>query len=176
MAALLLAHMLIQASCTRSGAIRQRIGWAAAQNLETLLSECHHPFRSCSEMPEIPKKSDERGSEDDAEDDLPTQQKFLAIVYSCAFLLSLGNGFLGSRTSFIAVNWFAEAPCDDVDAAKCDDRIPFSCICKAALTRYATVSSATSFASVGFAVCIIPFLTRLSDAFGRRIFIQVIQR
>ncbi len=124
-------------------------------------------------MPEIPKKSDEQGSEDNIEDDLPSQQKFLAIVYSCAFLLSLGNGFLGSRTSFVAVNWFAGAQCDNVDAAKCDDRIPLSCICKAALTRYATVSSATSFASVGFAVCIIPFLTRLSDAFGRRIFIQV---
>ena len=112
-------------------------------------------------------------SVDDVQDHLPTPQRFFAIVYSCAFLLALGNGFLSGKTSFIAVDWFADAKCAGVDTERCDVENTTSCRCKDAFTTYVLVSLATTFSSYAFAMFVVPFLTRASDAFGRRIFIQV---
>ena len=111
--------------------------------------------------------------ENDLEETLPPQNKFFAIVYLCAFLLSVGNGFLSGKISFIAVDWFAGADCSDVQTNKCDPSIALSCACKSALSQYALVSGANSFASLGFSMFVVPFLTRASDCFGRRVFIRV---
>jgi MFS family permease len=111
--------------------------------------------------------------ENDPQEALPSQNKFFAIIYSCAFLLSVGNGFLSGKTSFIAVDWFAGAQCAGVKTDKCDPSIAFSCTCKTAVTQYALISGAFTFTSLAFAVFVVPFLCRASDSFGRRVFIQV---
>ena len=114
-----------------------------------------------------------RDSGNDEQDDLPTQQRFFATVYSCAFLLALGNGFLSGKTSFIAIDWFADANCAGVSIERCDVEIALSCRCKDAFATYVVVSSVNTFTSYAFAMIVVPFLTRASDAFGRRVFIQV---
>ena len=94
----------------------------------------------------------------------PIPKNFFAIVYSAAFLLSLGGGFLSGKTSYIIVNLFADQNCVGVKSDQCND----------ALNKYTEASAVTTFTSLGFALVVVPFLTRASDAFGRRIFIQVI--
>ena len=90
---------------------------------------------------------------------------FYTTVYAAAFLLSLGGGFLSGKTSFITINWFAGVDC----ASKKDDPT-----CDHALNVYTAASGITTFASLGVAMLLVPFLTRASDALGRRRFIQVI--
>ena len=94
----------------------------------------------------------------------PVPKNFFAIVYSAAFLLSLGGGFLSGKTSYIIVSLFANQDCVGVRSDQCND----------ALNKYTAASAVTTFTSLGFALFIVPFLTRASDAFGRRIFIQVL--
>ena len=94
----------------------------------------------------------------------PIPKNFFAIVYCAAFLLSLGGGFLSGKTSYIIVNLFADQNCVGVKSDQCND----------ALNKYTEASAVTTFTSLGFALVVVPFLTRASDAFGRRIFIQVI--
>jgi hypothetical protein len=90
-------------------------------------------------------------------------KNFFAIVYSAAFLLSLGGGFLGGKTSYIVVSLFADQDCVGVKSVECND----------ALNKYTAASAITTFTSLGVALVVVPFLTRASDAFGRRAFIQV---
>ena len=90
-------------------------------------------------------------------------KNFFAIVYSAAFLLSLGGGFLSGKTSYIIVSLFAGQDCVGVQSDQCND----------ALNKYTGASAVTTFTSLGFALFTVPFLTRASDAFGRRVFIQV---
>lgn len=90
-------------------------------------------------------------------------KNFFAIVYSAAFLLSLGGGFLSGKTSYIIVSLFAGRDCVGVQSDQCND----------ALNKYTGASAVTTFTSLGFALFTVPFLTRASDAFGRRVFIQV---
>jgi MFS family permease len=94
----------------------------------------------------------------------PVPKNFFAVVYSAAFLLSLGGGFLSGKTSYIIVSLFADRDCVGVRSDQCND----------ALNKYTAASAVTTFTSLGFALFIVPFLTRASDAFGRRIFIQVL--
>lgn len=91
---------------------------------------------------------------------------FFTTVYVGAFLLSLGGGFLSGKTSFITINWFAGVDC----TSKKDDPT-----CDHALNVYTAASGITTFASLGVAMLLVPFLTRASDALGRRRFIQVHQ-
>jgi hypothetical protein len=137
---------------------------------------CERVGQSPEIMQDLEKstRADVRHTSDESCEELPSQRKFFAIVYSCAFLLSLSNGFLSAKISFITVDWFAGATCAGVNTANCDDSIPLSCACKAAVTTYAWASGVNTFTSLGFALFIVPFLTRASDAFGRRIFIQVL--
>jgi hypothetical protein len=93
----------------------------------------------------------------------PVPKNFFAIVYSAAFLLSLGGGFLSGKTSYIIVSLFADQDCVGVKSDQCND----------ALNKYTAASAVTTFTSLGFALFAVPFLTRASDAFGRRVFIQV---
>ncbi len=93
----------------------------------------------------------------------PIPKNFFLTVYSAAFLLSLGGGFLSGKTSYIIVSLFADQDCVGVQSERCND----------ALNKYTAASAVTTFTSLGFALFIVPFLTRASDAFGRRIFIQV---
>ena len=102
-------------------------------------------------------------STDSQESRAPIPTNFFATVYSAAFLLSLGGGFLSGKTSYIIVSLFADGDCVGVKSDECND----------ALNKYTAASAVTTFTSLGFALFIVPFLTRASDAFGRRIFIQV---
>ncbi len=133
---------------------------------------------------------------------------FLPIVYSAAFLLSLGGGFvrpiidvwmveptpfswthsdsihshsipslpflpfrlctlpnsqLSGKTSFIAISFFAGTDCNGVESDACTH----------ALNTYTAASGVTTFVSLGVAWVLVPFLSRLSDVFGRRRFIQI---
>lgn len=93
----------------------------------------------------------------------PPPPRFYVIVYLAAFLLSLGGGFLGGKTSFITINFFAGTDCTGV---KSDD-------CNNALNLYTAASGITTFISLGFAIVLVPLLARASDALGRRRFIQI---
>jgi MFS family permease len=58
---------------------------------------------------------------------------------------------------------FADQDCVGVKSDQCNN----------ALNKYTAASAVTTFTSLGFALFAVPFLTRASDAFGRRVFIQV---